>query len=921
MTAALTEALAAPSSTTGRGALPSLWRGSIVEIYGDGTVAAVIPALLADDAVRMPSYVDGLIPGEQVVIAAVEGRVGDFIVVGAYDMVLKPYVDEQIAGRAVTGHTHAYNTLTGIPTTFVPSAHTHVAADVSDSTALGRTLMKVADAAAARTAIGAGTSSLTLGTGATNAMPGNRTFTYSDLTGIIPTSALPPLAIQETTPVASQAAMLALPAQRGDVAIRTDVAKTFILATDSPGTLADWKEFLATGQVVSVGGKTGVVSLVKADVGLGNVDNTADAAKPVSTAAQAALDLKAPLASPAFTGTPTGITKAHVGLGSVDNTADAAKPVSTAAQAALDLKAPLASPAFTGTPTGITKTHVGLGNVDNTSDAAKPVSTATAAALGLKLDVTANRAQQTAVRPATDPPSAFPLGLSYFGAGTADGYPAGLCTVATIRNAVSRTTQTATGKIAADVWVRTETDVPAADSWTAWNKQATTDAATGSAAGLMSAADKAKLDAATAAATDGTLVTRYNGGETNFKGVYLSAAPVSASHATRKDYVDGKTWDGSAITTGTISDARIANATAALDGLLPKTDKAKLDAATQAATASTLALRSATGTIDVATPTVAAHAARKDYVDAAASNASNLTTGTVAAARLPVSTASVPGTMSAADKAKLDAATASPTVNTLALRNSAGRIQVTAPGTDTTAATPKSYVDALTDMRAGDGHQYKFLAGVIRNDGAAAGYWQLLPESTNHRPINIDSIVSYDNKIRIQYSALAAGMTIAFFAAPDETLAQEGIIMGTSVTPTYTDIKISQTAREMSDYVSYNGTSWVSQDGVFTGITFSAGTLTLNHASIPLAAQYSVNTTPRGGTYNYPVSGGSSPTGSTKVVLEVRDQAGTLITTPNTNMRVYVSHGGGTRDINPLLMDTVAYPLSNIWLWGIMGMD
>ena len=89
----------------------------------------------------------------------------------------------------------------------------------------------------------------------------------------------------------------------------------------------------------------------RTNIGLGNVDNTADTAKPVSTAAQAALDLKAPLASPTFTGTVTGVTKAMVGLGSVDNTSDAAKPVSTAAQAALDLKAPLASPTFTGTVT------------------------------------------------------------------------------------------------------------------------------------------------------------------------------------------------------------------------------------------------------------------------------------------------------------------------------------------------------------------------------------------------------------------------------------------------------------------------------------------------------------------------------------------------------------------------------------------
>ena len=66
----------------------------------------------------------------------------------------------------------------------------------------------------------------------------------------------------------------------------------------------------------------------------------------------------------AFTG-----TKAGVGLGNVDNTSDASKPVSTATQSALDLKAPLASPAFTGTVTGITKAMVGLSNVDNESKA------------------------------------------------------------------------------------------------------------------------------------------------------------------------------------------------------------------------------------------------------------------------------------------------------------------------------------------------------------------------------------------------------------------------------------------------------------------------------------------------------------------------------------------------------------------------
>jgi len=102
-----------------------------------------------------------------------------------------------------------------------------------------------------------------------------------------------------------------------------------------------------------------------------------------------ALGNKAPLESPTFTGTVSGVTKSHVGLGNVDNTSDANKPVSSATQTALDLKAPLANPTFTGTVAGVTKSHVGLGNVDNTSDAGKPVSTATQTALDLKANLNA----------------------------------------------------------------------------------------------------------------------------------------------------------------------------------------------------------------------------------------------------------------------------------------------------------------------------------------------------------------------------------------------------------------------------------------------------------------------------------------------------------------------------------------------------
>jgi hypothetical protein len=161
-------------------------------------------------------------------------------------------------------------------------------------------------------------------------------------------------------------------------------------------------------------------------VGLTNVDDTSDANKPVSSATQTALNLKANLAGPTFTGTVSGITKAMVGLTNVDDTSDANKPVSSATQTALNLKANIADPSFTGIPvaptaaagtgttqiattafvttglnlkanladptftgtvSGITKAMVGLTNVDDTSDANKPVSSATQTALNLKANI------------------------------------------------------------------------------------------------------------------------------------------------------------------------------------------------------------------------------------------------------------------------------------------------------------------------------------------------------------------------------------------------------------------------------------------------------------------------------------------------------------------------------------------------------
>jgi hypothetical protein len=120
-------------------------------------------------------------------------------------------------------------------------------------------------------------------------------------------------------------------------------------------------------------------------VGLGNVNNTSDANKPVSNATQTALNAKATLNNPQFTGTissnkflvdATGNLTAF-SLTSNNNLTctDVLYSGGTSLTSTIGKLATLSGPTFTGTVNGITKSMVGLSNVDNTSDVNKPVST------------------------------------------------------------------------------------------------------------------------------------------------------------------------------------------------------------------------------------------------------------------------------------------------------------------------------------------------------------------------------------------------------------------------------------------------------------------------------------------------------------------------------------------------------------------
>lgn len=89
-----------------------------------------------------------------------------------------------------------------------------------------------------------------------------------DGAGKLPTSQLPALALVSITPVANQAAMLMLDAQPGDVAVRLDQQRTYMLAAEPASSLANWVELASpTDAVTSVNGQIGVVSLGPVDVG------------------------------------------------------------------------------------------------------------------------------------------------------------------------------------------------------------------------------------------------------------------------------------------------------------------------------------------------------------------------------------------------------------------------------------------------------------------------------------------------------------------------------------------------------------------------------------------------------------------------------------------------------------------------------
>jgi len=160
--------------------------------------------------------------------------------------------------------------------------------------------------------------------------------------GKIPSDQIPAISFSSVKVLASETEMLALSsAVVGSVVIRTDINKNFVLAQANPAVLANWIQLLTPAPPVqTVNGMTGDITITKSTIELANVNNTSDASKPVSTATLTALGaksdtavvnptliLKAPLASPKFTGA--------VAIGTTTPAASAALDITSTTQGLL----------------------------------------------------------------------------------------------------------------------------------------------------------------------------------------------------------------------------------------------------------------------------------------------------------------------------------------------------------------------------------------------------------------------------------------------------------------------------------------------------------------------------------------------------------------------------------------------------------
>lgn len=230
---------------------------------------------------------------------------------GNADTALSASLATEVSDRAAADTTIAANLAAEVVRAMAAEA-----AVASDVTALDGVTMKKAANGSDIANAGTFRTNLGLGTAATHPatdflLSSDLGVTVASLTGgKIPTSQIPAIAFVSVTPVADQAARLALTSvQEGDVAVQADNSHAYMLGSGSPSINGSWFDITGSGGgVVMINGQTGVVVLDYNDVG-------ADAAGSAAAAQAASLQILSNLADlddPADARTNLGLGTAAV---------------------------------------------------------------------------------------------------------------------------------------------------------------------------------------------------------------------------------------------------------------------------------------------------------------------------------------------------------------------------------------------------------------------------------------------------------------------------------------------------------------------------------------------------------------------------------------------------------------------------------